>query len=60
MAEYFKPGQKAPKSGQYELVGPKGGSKNREVTSVKNEPLPPTSKPGFKYRLADATKHKKR
>lgn len=58
--EFFRPGQKAPKSGQYELVGPKGGSRNREVTTVKNEPLPPTPEPGLKYKLVDETKHKKK
>jgi hypothetical protein len=36
----YKPGQKAPVSDQYPLVGTKGGKTNQEVTSVKGEPLP--------------------
>lgn len=54
----LRPGQKAPASGQYELVGPRGGSKGREVTVVRNEPLPPTPESGLKYKLVDKTKHK--
>ena len=53
----LKPGQKAPKSGQYERVGPRGG-KGPERTVTKGEPLPPTPKPGSTYRLMDPTKHK--
>ena len=37
----YRPGQKAPKSGQYPLVGPQGGKQGVEVTVVKGEPLPP-------------------
>jgi hypothetical protein len=53
----FKPGQTAPNSGQYQQVGPRGG-KGREVTSVRGEPLPPTTKPGRTYKLVDPTKNK--
>ncbi len=53
----FKPGQTAPSSGQYQQVGPKG-RKGREVTSVKGEPLPPTTTPGSSYTLVDRTKNK--
>jgi len=52
----LKPGQKAPASGQYEQVGPRGG-RGREVTVVKGEPLPPTTKPGSSYKLTDPTKN---
>ena len=38
----LKPGQKAPASGQYGVVGPRGGKLKKEVTVVKGEPLPPT------------------
>jgi len=55
----YKPGQKAPKSGQYEEIGPRGGRKGNEVTSVVGEPLPPTSQKGHGYILVDPTKHKK-
>lgn len=57
--DFYKPGQKAKDSGQYGLFGPRGGSKDREVTVVKGEPLPPTPEPGLKYKLVDKTKHKK-
>lgn len=55
--DQLKPGNKAPVSGQYEIVGPKGGKTGKEVTSVKGEPLPPTAKPGQGYTLVDPTKH---
>ena len=53
----LKPGQTAPRSGQYQQVGPRGG-KGSEVTSVKGEPLPPAPAKGTTYNLVDATKHK--
>jgi len=53
----LKPGDKAPASGQYKEVGPRGGQ-GREVTSVKGEPLPPTTRPGSTYKLTDPTKNK--
>ena len=56
MADY-KPGQKAPVSGQYEIVGPRGGRTGKERTVVKGEPIPPTPKSGQKLRLVDKTKH---
>ncbi len=59
MPTKLKPGQKAPKSGQYKVVGPRGGNRDREVTSTKGKPLPP-SKPGEKYILVDETKHSKK
>jgi addiction module HigA family antidote len=53
----FRPGQSAPRSGQYQQIGPRGG-KGREVTVVKGETLPPTTGPGSTYRLADPSKNK--
>lgn len=53
----LRPGQTAPASGQYQEVGPRGGA-GREVTSVKGESLPPTTKRGSTYRLVDPTKNK--
>lgn len=50
-------GQKAPNSGQYQEIGPRGG-KRREVTVVKGEPLPPTTSPGSSYTLVDRTRNK--
>ena len=52
----LKPGQRAPRSGQYEKIGPRGG-RGPEVTSVKGEPLPPTKRQGTTYKLVDPTKH---
>lgn len=53
----FKPGQIAKKSGQYGIVGPRGGKTGKERTVVKGEPFPPTNKSGQKYKLNDETKH---
>jgi hypothetical protein len=53
----FRPGHEAPKSGQYQEVGPRGG-KGREVTSVKGERLPPTTQSGASYTLVDPSKNK--
>lgn len=55
-----KPGEKAPRSGQYEVTGPRGGSRGREVTAVEGHRLPPARNPGERYRMADPTKHKKK
>ena len=55
----LKPGQPAPTSGQYERIGIRGGHTGQEVTSVKDEPLPPTPKPGQTYNLVDPSKHSK-
>jgi len=56
-----KPGEKADRSGQYEIVGPRGGKTSHgERTVVTGEPLPPTPEPGQKFRLVDPTKHKKK
>lgn len=52
------PGSKAPSSGQYEQIGPRGGKTGKEVTGVKNKTLPPTDKPGQVYKLVDPTKNK--
>ena len=46
------------KSGQYQIVGPKGGKTGFKITAVKGKPLPPTPKPGQGYVLVDETKHK--
>jgi len=57
-APTYKPGQKAPVSGQYGIVGPKGGKIGTEVTVTKGETLPPTPKPGQGFVFVDKTKHK--
>lgn len=59
MSGKLKPGSEAPKSGQYGVVGPRGGKTGVEVTAVKGKPLPPTPEKGMGYKLVDQTKHKK-
>jgi hypothetical protein len=58
MAQTFKPGETAQVSGQYEVLGPRGGRTGEEITAVKGKTLPPTPEAGQSYRLADRTKHK--
>lgn len=53
----LRPGQSAPKSGQYQIQGPRGG-KGPERTVVRGEPLPPTPSRGSTYTLVDPTKTK--
>lgn len=53
----YKPGQQAPVSGQYKIVGPRGGNIGKERTIVRGEPMPPTPKPRQKYILVDQTRH---
>lgn len=52
----FTPGTPAPQSGQYQIIGPRGG-KGPERTVTRGEPLPPTPAKGSKYNLVDPTKH---
>jgi hypothetical protein len=56
MKKVYKPGQPAPHSGQYPVVGPRGGDTGQEITSIKGRPLPPTPKPGMGYGKPDKTK----
>ena len=58
MAQIIKPGEDAPKSAQYELVGPHGGRKGVEVTVPKGKTMPPTPEKGQGYIVADPTKNK--
>jgi len=55
--EHFKPGQAAPYSGQYELIGPSGEQTGEERTVVRGEPLPPTPQSGMQYVLSDRSKN---
>lgn len=57
MSKPIPPGTIATRSGQYEQIGPRGGSTGEERTVTRGEPLPPTPKPGMGYRLVDPTKH---
>lgn len=58
MTKVFKPGEETPVSGQYKVIGPRGGDTDSEITSVEGKPLPPTPKSGMGYVLTDKTKHK--
>ena len=58
MSKILKPGQTASRSGQYEIIGPRGGGSGKERTVTKGEPLPPTPKSGQGYKLVDPTKNK--
>lgn len=54
----YRPGEIVPESGQYPVVGPKGGDKGYEVTSTKGEPFPPLPEKGWGFGEPDKTKHK--
>ena len=54
----MKPGEKAPVSVQYEILGPRGARTGEERTVTRGEPLPPTPEPKQSYRIADRTKNK--
>lgn len=54
----IKSGQSAPKSGQYEVIGPRGGATGHEVTLPKGHTAPPTPKSGQSFKLVDPTKNK--
>lgn len=58
MSKTLKPGQNAPRSGQYEIVGPRGGDTGVERTVPRGRPLPPTPEPKQTYKLVDPTKNK--
>lgn len=53
----LRPGDIAPASGQYNLLG-RHGELIREVTSVKGEHLPPSPESGCAYVLVDPTRNK--
>jgi hypothetical protein len=56
MSKKFKSGNKVLISGQYEIIGLKGGKTGEEITGVKGKILPPTPKKGQGYILVDKTK----
>lgn len=59
MKKTYRPGEKAQRSGQYEIRGARGVMTGVERTVTWNEPLPPTPKAGQTYVLTDPTKHRK-
>ena len=50
MVKTLKPGQIAPRSGVYEIVGPLGRTFEKERIVIRGEPLPPTPKLGQGYK----------
>ena len=55
----YSAGERAPESGQYEIINYNAEGTGQEVTSTKGNPLPPTPEPNQFYKLVDPTKHKK-
>jgi hypothetical protein len=51
MTKTLKPGQTAKRSGEYEIIGPRGGDTGKERTIVRGKSLPPTPKPGQSYKM---------
>ena len=47
MAKQYNPGETAPVSGLYELIGPRGGHTGKERTVAKGEVLPPPPRAGM-------------
>lgn len=58
MSEPAKSGQRAPMSGQYEEVGPRGGRTGHEVTISKGERVSPTRQPRGGFTIIDPTTNK--
>ena len=57
LTETHKPGEKAKESGQFPILGPRGGDTGKERTVTRGEPFPPTPKAGQCYGTPDKTKH---
>lgn len=55
----LRSGQIAQHSGQYELIGPRGGRTGAERTVTRGEPMPPTPKPNMRFDLVDHSKNGK-
>jgi len=53
LKKQFSPGDVAPVSAFYELIGPRGGRTGKERTVVKGDVLPPTPKPGMCYEVSE-------
>lgn len=53
----IRPGQPAPISAQYAVVGPRGGQTGVEVTGVRGKTMPPTPGKGMGYVPVDPTKN---
>lgn len=51
MARILRPGEMAPASGEYEIIGPRGGQTGKERTVPKGRSLPPTPGANEGYKL---------
>jgi len=60
MVKPLRPGQRAPASGQYEIVNRRGTPTGAERTVVRDEPMPPTPRQGWGFVLVDRTQTKPR
>jgi hypothetical protein len=58
MKRNLKPGEEAPVSGLYELIGPRGGHTGKQRTVARGEVLPPKPKAGMEYRIAQRAHNK--
>ncbi|MEK5418206.1 YjzC family protein [Paenibacillus sp. FSL L8-0708] len=50
MTDKLKPGEEAPKTGDYTVVGPRGGVIKTGVTVKKGDTMPPTPKKNQTYK----------
>jgi hypothetical protein len=53
-----KPGEIAPRSGEWGITGPRGGKTGEERTVAKGETFPPTPKPNQTYRMVRPARNK--
>ena len=60
MPKVFKPGEPAPRSAIYDMVGPRGGKTGEQRVSTQAKPLPPTDRSGQGFTVATAAKHPNR
>ena len=58
MNKPVKPVVRAPRSGQYEELGPRGGRTGHEVMISKGERVPPACHPGGGFTVLGPTKNK--
>jgi len=54
MAERLRPGQPAPRSGQYEIIARNGRRTGAFRRGLRNKPLPPTPKPSQSYEFVSS------
>jgi hypothetical protein len=52
------PGTRAPRSGIYEQLGPRGGMTGEQADSTRGKPLPPTDPSNKGWTLVKAARHK--